>query len=388
MDRRKFLKVGSAALAGLVVGSCTEDRFYPDWRRPDGRRDDSRNEGRSTSLFVASDRHEMGEGNNLPKLLEVVAKKASTKPTVVYLGGDYVGGRGNMTPEFPISSLYEEVYSVFEPATCDAMFTYGSHDDCCTDGYNAFFSGPRRCNGYYIYGISYAQVACATEEAMDAATSLRNQILLRGASFDQYEDDDLLLMETGYGGIDIADRFGKSAESGSANFLKWADSLSDNMPIVVMSHMPLHVNRSDNKGGLIWFEALSKVAKQHPIIFLWGHNHTLEEKAKDITDREDKSLKDRFLYLVTPSDLLNPGDNISIQGDGDVVDKKLNFIYANAGYIKLGYGTVITFTDSKLSGSYDKVTFSRYAIDDVDPETEIGFTGKSNPYTITLNSQK
>ncbi len=340
----------------------------------------------ATSLFVASDRHEMGEGNNLKALLAKAAGEAEVTPRVVLLGGDYVGGGRVMTPEFPIEDLYDEVYSVLEPPTCDAMFTYGSHDNCCTDGYPAFFSGPRRCDGYHVYGVTYVQVACATDADADAAVALRNRLLLTGTQFEEFEDDDLLISENGYGGIDIADRYGKSAESGTESFLRWAESLTDNAPIVVMSHVPLHANRNDNYGGLTWFEALAKVALKHDVIFLWGHNHTLEEKAKDKSDREDEKLKDRFLYLLTPSDLLTPGDTIEIQGDAGTgtVSRKLNFTYANAGYIKLGYGTVITFSGSEGSGTFDKVTFHRYAVDTVDPETEIGFTGKSNPFSFPL----
>ena len=241
-------------------------------------------------------------------------------------------------------------------------------------------------DGYYIYGITYVQMVCATDADTNAAIALRSQLLLMGTPFEEFKDDDLLIAQNGYNAIDIADRYGKSAESASASFLKWADSLSDNAPIVVMSHVPLHANRHDNYGGLIWFEALSKVAEKHDIIFLWGHNHTIEEKAKDYTDREDTKLLDRFFYLLTPADMLTPGDHIDIQGDVQtgVVSKTINFTYANAGYIKLGYGTVITFSDSQSSGIYDQVTFHRYGIDSISTETEIGFTGKKNPYTYAL----
>ena len=392
MDRRKFLKASATALAGATIGltSCDEESFFPEiipGKR--SKRDEDKGyqaQGKSSSLFVASDRHEMGEGNNLPAILKEVSDKAEVPPQVVLLGGDYVGGGRIMTPEFPIQDLYDEIYSVFNPPTCDALFTYGSHDNCCTDGYSAFFSGPHRCDGYYIYGITYVQMVCATDADTNAAIALRSQRLLMGTAFEEFKDDDILIAQNGYNAIDIADRFGKSAESASASFLEWANSLSDNAPIVVMSHVPLHANRHDNYGGLIWFEALSKVAEKHDIIFLWGHNHTIEEKAKDYTDREDAKLMDRFFYLLTPADMLTPGDHIDIQGDAQtgVVSKRINFTYANAGYIKLGYGTVITFSDSHSSGSYDQVTFHRYGIDSISAETEIGFTGKKNPYTYSL----
>jgi len=392
MNRRKFLRKSAfAALAGAAISlhSCYEDDGFRPYPAPSDR--DSSTDGDnvdtwSTSLFTASDRHEMGQGNNLPELLQKAVDKAEIKPQVVLLGGDYVGGGRNMTPEFTIKDLQNEVYSVLEAPTCDALFTYGSHDNCCDEGYSAFFSGPRRCNGYYIYGISYLQVASATDSSTRAAITLNQSLLRSGTEFSEFQDDDIILSSTGYSGIDIDDLYGKSAESASANFLKWANSLTDNAPIVVMSHMPLHNNRGDNFGGLIWYEALSKVAEKHDLLFLWGHNHTIEEKAKDQTDREDEKMKDRFLYLLTPADLLTPGDTIEIQGaaKSEVVTKELNFSYANAGYIKLGYGTIITFSGSKTAGVYDQMTLHRYAIDSVPTETEIGFIGKTNPYTISL----
>ena len=390
MDRRKFIKGAAIAAVAGASASCTDFSYIPlgpggRTFKPNGKEKDNSSKS-STSLFVAVDRHEMGKGNNLPALLQKAVNLDEVTPGIVLLGGDYVGGGGNMTPEFSINDLYDEVYSAFEFPTCEALFTYGSHDACCTEGYSAFFSGPHRCDGYYIYGVSYAQMACATDADADSAVALRNNLLLTGSLFEEFEDDDIILTKSGYSGIDIADRYGKSADSASRNFLKWVDSLTDNAPIIVMSHMPLHSNRGDNFGGLIWFEALSKAAEKHDVLFLWGHNHTIEEKASDPTDRDDVKLKDRFLYLLTPADLLTPGDSIEIQGavKEEVVTKDLTFSYANAGYIKLGYGSIITFSDSTSSGEYDKMTIRRFGIDSVTQETEIGFTGKSNPYTINL----
>lgn len=394
MDRRHFLKnTATAALAGaaLSLSSCDEnldDGFIP--INPGKRKKDNDKsrflQTKSSSLFVACDRHEMGSGNYLPSILKAAVSESGIMPGVVLLGGDYVGGGKVATPDFPISDLYSEIYSVLDAPTCDAMFTYGSHDACCTDGYSAFFSGPRRCDGYYVYGISFVQVASAKDEDTSAAISLHDSLLKSGENFSAFEDDDNILLEkSGYSGIDVADRYGKSAESASASFLKWVESLNDNAPIVVMSHMPLHYNRGDNLGGQIWYEALSKAAQTHDILFLWGHNHTIEERAADYTDRSDTKLADRFKYLLTPSDFLTPGDTIQIQTatKGESVPVRLNFSYANAGYIKLGYGTMITFNGNSFS--YETMTIHRFAADSVDEETEIGFTGKPNPYTIQLS---
>ena len=387
-------KGAAAALAGaaMALPSCSPDdsEFFPgpgkNRRHHDGKDSPIASENRCSALFTASDRHEMGSGNNLPSVLKNAVEGSEVKPSVVLLGGDYVGGKGNMTPEFPISSLYDEIYPVLEAATCDVLFTYGSHDNCCTDGYSAFFSGPHRCDGYYIYGISFLQMSSPTDQVTISAQELRNTLLRDGKDNDEFEGDDIIMLKAGYSGIDLEDRFGKSATSASENFLKWVDSLKDNAPIVVISHMPMHAMRGDNLGGSIWFDAITRAAKTHDVIFLWGHNHTLEEGAKDMTDRTDEKLKDRFLYLLTPSDLLTPGDTIDIQGPtkDSVETKDLNFTYANAGYLKLGYGTVITFSGKADSTTYEKVTFHRFPKEGLDEETKIGFTGKTNPYTVNL----
>ena len=67
-----------------------------------------------------------------------------------------------------------------------------------------------------------------------------------------------------------------------------------------------------------------------------------------------------------------------------MVTKELPFTYANAGYIKLGYGTIITFSAQDSSDGYDSMTIRRFSIESIAPETEIGFTGKSNPFTVKL----
>lgn len=66
------------------------------------------------------------------------------RPQTVLLGGDYVGGMSDMTPIFSIRDIYDEVYAIVDPLNTRVMMTYGSHDNNCTEGYDAFYSGPRR----------------------------------------------------------------------------------------------------------------------------------------------------------------------------------------------------------------------------------------------------
>lgn len=309
----------------------------------------------STALFVATDRHEDGNGNNLTAMLAQAVAGSDIPLQTVLLGGDYVGGRGNMTPEFSINDLYDDVYAVVDPHTTKVMMTYGSHDDNCTEGYDAFYSGPYSHDGYYTYGISFVQMVYDTDAATTDPPS--------GGGMPK---------QRGYNGIDQADRYGISAESAARSFTQWVATIADNDPIVVMTHVPLHANRGDNVGAMTWFKALTSAAQTHDVLVLWGHNHTLEERGNS---------SEQYSYLLTT------GDSIDVQGDSitGVVRCPLNFTYANAGYLKLGRASVITFTDTDGNGHYNKMELRRYSLNADDTDLHFGMTDKPNPFVITLS---
>ena len=382
---------------GTMLTSCAEEDNPANLGR----------ETKSTALFVATDRHENGEGNNLAAMLRIAVKGSEVKPRLVILGGDYVGSGGGSNPEFPISDLYNEIDSTLAPPYRDVVITYGSHDENCTDGYSAFFSGPRHQDGYYVYGISYAQMIYATDESVrEAITLYQKQQAQEEESMDSSQDgtsSNGRKKQKGYNGLDIDDRYGLSAESASANFTAWVRTLTDNYPIVVMSHVPMHANRQDNLGATAWYNALSEAAEKHDIIFLWGHNHTNEEMALREQQQSDDStttsteetgndapppkpkaanFNDRYYYLLTP------GENITLQDTVDSlsVERQLGFTYANAGYLKFGYASVITFTSHDPSGLYDAVTIRRYALTPDSTETTFGFSNHPNPFMLPLKN--
>jgi hypothetical protein len=325
--------VGTACLSFFVTANADETGTAAD--------------ASATSIFVATDRHDYEGSNQLTAVLEqVVADSDAVKPTVTLLGGDSVGRGSDREesghPAYTVAEPNAEIYSVLgnDVAT---YYTFGSHDTSNTNGYSEYLSGPAKCDGYYIYGISFAQMAYATDEQTK---------------------------EAGYNYIDLADRNGISATTASANFLKWVDSLDDNLPVVVMSHVPLHVNRKDNLGAAIWCEALNKAAETHDVIMLFGHNHT--------TERSNDT--DRYYYLVPE------GKSMPVQGaekDGDYsTPVTIHFTYINAGYLTMGYGSLMTFADVNADGTYDKLTVQRYSTTGKDDT--FGNTGISSPYTITL----
>ena len=383
---------------GTMLTSCAEE-------------DNPANGGKltnSTALFVATDRHENGKGNNLAAMLRIAVDGSEVKPRLVLLGGDYVGSDVEFNPAFPISDLYNEIDSVLPPPNRDVLITYGSHDENCTDGYSAFFSGPRYQDGYYVYGISYAQMIYATDDAVREAIALYQEQQEESTEEAPGERTDTNMPPPpmkgmmSYNGLDIADRYGLSAESASARFTAWVRKLTDSRPIVVMSHVPMHANRRDNLGATAWYDALSEAAASHDIIFLWGHNHTNEEwalralqQSADSTAQTNEpaandappkpkgglgNLNDRNCYLLTP------GNNITLQGMADslTVERQLSFTYANAGYLKFGQASVITFTSHDPSGQYDAMTIRRFNLDPDSAQTTFGFTSLPNPYTLPL----
>lgn len=373
---KKDLLLAITAICSIVMmTACATEDNPPVW------------EGKTTSLFVASDRHEAGNGNNLAAAIQKVANRNGiVTPSVVLLGGDYVGSGPDAgdkgQPAFTLADLRSEIFSSLNPNKTEIFFTYGSHDRNCTDGYSAFFSGPHRCDGYYIYGISYAQMAYATDSLTRAAVALYDEQgdNIPGNNPPPANNDSTMPMPQqpsgglrAYNGIDIADPYGISAESASARFAAWADTLSGHDPIIVMSHVPIHASRNDNPGGLRWFNTLSRAAQKHDIVLLFGHNHTLEERGNS---------SDSGMYLLAP------GDSITVQGDSvqGAQRQQLPFTYANAGYLKLGWCTLITFNDTDADGHPDYLQLRRFSAIG-DKATRFGSTDKPNPWLITLKAK-
>lgn len=373
---KKDLLLTITAICSIVmITACATEDNPPVW------------EGETTSLFVASDRHEAGNGNNLAVAIQKVANRNGiVTPSVVLLGGDYVGSGPDAgdtgQPAFTLADLRSEIFSSLDPDKTEVFFTYGSHDRNCTDGYSAFFSGPHRCDGYYIYGISYAQMAYATDSLTRAAVALYEEQgdNIPGNNPPPANNDSTMPMPQqpsgglrAYNGIDIADPYGISAESAAGRFAAWADTLSGHDPIIVMSHVPIHASRNDNPGGLRWFNTLSRAAQKHDIVLLFGHNHTLEERGNS---------SDSDMYLLAP------GDSITVQGDSvqGAQRQQLPFTYANAGYLKLGWCTLITFNDTDADGHPDYMQLRRFSAIG-DKATLFGSTDKPNPWLITLKAK-
>lgn len=388
----------------LLITGCT-DLFSPFRPEYPPAKEPEKVQVHSTSFIMASDRHESGKGNKLKALLEEAKGKAPVTPRVIILNGDFVGGGRTPTPEFSVADIYKEIDSVFTAGSCDVILGYGSHDANCVEGYDAFLSGPRRCDGYYVYGVSFAQMSFSTDSSALAAVKAGST----GGTAGQRDADSPGDGPPGpppdgggahnpppdgggthnpppggqrYSGLDTLDVRGISAESGARSFTTWISSLPDNDPVVVMSHMPLHAHRKDNLGASVWLEALKQAAGRHNIIFIWAHNHTVEQGRKDEEENEDAAIE-RSNYLLVP------GDSIYVQGTagGKSVGDVINFTYVNDGYITSGYATVVTFSDLRGTGRYDKIRIERVTVNPEDPLIGwFGDTRWSNPYEASLHA--
>ncbi len=293
--------------------------------------------------------------NHLTQVMALAAADG-VRPEFVVLGGDNVGDGGDKSidgtgypigaPYFSMTAVDAQVKHVFGDSV-RGLYTYGSHDIHATDPYEAaFFSGPVAGQGYYIYGVSFAQMIYDTDQqAVDA----------------------------GYQGKDAADPNGIAAQTASHRFLTWVNGLEDDLPIVVMSHVPLHANRGDNAGAWTWTRALNAAAERHDVIFLWGHNHTVEQ-------RDEGRAVERANYLKVPGEALtvqsweagDDGKRLLKRGEELVCQTEtLRFIYMNAGYITNGVGSVLTFSDTNDDGHWDRLTVKRYALEpeDAGPRT-------------------
>ena len=300
--------------------------------------------------------------NDLTAVLELVAEDPdAVLPEMVFLGGDHVGSGGhNMmdglgnpigAPFYSTEGIDTQIRSVFGEDV-RTLYTYGTHDINEVGNYeDGFLCGPKAENGYYVYGISYAQMAFDTEAQIPKG-------------------------EHPYTGKDLADPFGACAETASHHFLMWVNDLKDHLPIIVFSHVPLHAERRDNPGAWTWVRALNDASRDHDIIFLWGHNHTMER-------RDKKKELERSCYLRLP------GEKLAVQTWGlekdpeaAVVQEELQFIYLNAGYIVNGVGTLLTFTDTDDSGDWDTLTAKRYALNE--ENRAFGSTGITSPWVFDL----
>lgn len=119
--------------------------------------------------------------------------------------------------------------------------------------------------------------------------------------------------------------------------MAFADAHKD-VPLVVIGHIPLHAIRGDNLGASYWNEALNYAATgstngtavKREVVYLHGHNHTVESTE----------------YCV------RPGETLSIQGRsrGVSANSVIYYTYMTGGYLRDHHtATLVTVKDGHIS---------------------------------------
>lgn len=311
------------------------------------------------SLFAAADIHALDGNSNLTSVLSLVKNDPdAVQPDTFLLGGDLVGAVGGgarkgpppprkddgkpftmrMSPEelrrwqptFSVDDVRREITDLYGEGV-KTYFTYGSHDKNEVDGAAKFLSGLVSPGGYHLYGISFVAMRCADSAQIEEM---------------HYDGPDI--------GVGAADR-------NAAAFLDAMAALPDSDPVFVMSHIPLHYHRNDNRGAYLWAEALNEAAKKRPVFVFFAHNHTAEQRTS--LDRQ---------YYFVPAGSVLPVQGCEKEERHDVT---ISFTYLNAGYIVKGCGTLLTRRG-------DELTIRRYSL--TEPNDTFGGTNYVNPQIIRL----
>lgn len=184
----------------------------------------------------------------------------------------------------------------------DIYYAFGSHDESADiSDTNGFVRGGIDLGDFYLYGIDFYEMT-------------------------DYSD----------------------GEDGIRIFNDWLDTINNDKPIIILSHVPLHKRRGDNHAATLWMNRINEVAEDFDILFFWGHNHTNETNLDDELDFK------------------RPGS--MIQTEGDDFETEINFYYINAGYIRRGV-SVILILNSDVNWTYRPLYLEKCGFDEGIVET-------------------
>lgn len=234
---------------------------------------------------------------------------------------------GTHAPAFNSSMVRDEVLSVgFSNVTAgDIHILWADHDGGVTDDAGIVFadggygSGVMRegLNGdgsvaYYVYGIAYNEMLSARSGGGSEPTP--------------------------------------AMVNAARDFEEWVDGIDPSVPIIVCCHVPLHYARGDNAGGVVWNDALNYAATgiKNPqagcaimrnVVFLYGHNHTIESKK----DKSTGEIQYSGEYLVPC------GSRMEV-GASEGVWSPIYYTYTTAGYLNQNTAaTLLAVEDAQVS---------------------------------------
>ncbi|MBQ6851039.1 MAG: bacterial Ig-like domain-containing protein [Oscillospiraceae bacterium] len=261
-------------------------------------------------LFVATDRHHIATAMG-PMINGMEEDIGENELDYLALGGD-IDSTANDDPEYKTSKILAEVTAATSSIDATNMdIVAGNHDDGTNDDVGIFLDNPEagllyEGDKFYVYGVTADCI---------------------------------------YNGSKVVP---SAAQPESAEFVAWANSegVDKTKAIIVVSHVPMHYRRGENKGATYWANALNTVAAgdddiiDRNVLFFWGHNHTNEDS------------RDTNAYYVAPNSTLN----VQSTGNGST-DIKIYFTYANAGYLgndvvtgkAINRATLLTITDKEIT---------------------------------------
>ncbi|MBR3146956.1 MAG: hypothetical protein IKF54_02305 [Eubacterium sp.] len=211
-------------------------------------------------LAFASDRH--GNTSAIEQAFAGMPSSEGASVEYVSIIGDMVGSGKEKAPAYDSSAIYDEIVDAgFSGVKTneDMSILWADHDEYVNDDAKIVFADKGTGSGlmktglnndgtpaYYIYGIAFYDMT-------DSA----------------------------------------KAEAAAEEFMDWVDTLTDNtVPVIVLCHVPLHYARGDNRGAIYWSDALNYAATGEitaksgetvirDVVYMHGHNHTVEYSAKD-----------------------------------------------------------------------------------------------------------
>ncbi len=267
--------------------------------------------GETHYIAVASDRHET------PTAIRTAMSGMPSSVEYVCLNGDMANfargqGRGAQNP-YNTSTVLAEVLDVFPELDASAVsIIYAGHDSNATD------------DAGIIRNADTSLLPTADSKDIPEISEGQSGLIYTG------EGDSYYIYGVSFRDMQDAD----AAAASAAKFRDWADSVDPDIPVIVISHVPIHTIRHDNPGGSAWNKALNYAATGtdngteivRDVAFLFGHNHTVEAVE----------------YNAEPGDTIHP--------EGDEEASIIYYNYITAGYLRdLHTATLIAVTDDTLS---------------------------------------
>ncbi len=283
------------------------------------------------TVFTGSDFQDNSHGNqvvaNFKQFVTNAQAAGYEEPDAFLFGGDFTSASyGYADSTLTVPRMTEAVHDIYPYYNTKNIVNVQGNHDIFTDDFNA--TGLHEFDEFLVYVINLKDYpASRGDNALAITEATTNELI---ATFDK-------LMAEG-----------------------------ETRPIFIATHLPMHYNSrnpsatnadgtigyNENHYGKILFDAINAYAVVFDVIFLFGHNHS--------GPYDD--------YIGGSVNFLAPGETIKLHdnkpGEGNYVERTLNFTYMNYGY--MGYsnnGVDKTLTMSAFEICADKINVTRFSVD-------------------------